>query len=137
MGLSQWVIGRKGGKLDRVKPTVVIIDDDGEFRSSASALLRLRGYEVVGEGGTVSGALELVSTSQPDVVLLDIHLSRWRWTVSRGALDQRLRTKRPRVVLISSDPSAASQRLVRSSGAAGFVAKENLGAASVDDLLAG
>jgi DNA-binding NarL/FixJ family response regulator len=137
MGLSQWVIGRKGGKLDRVKPTVVIIDDDREFRFSASALLRLRGYQVVGEAGTVSDALEPLSISQPDLVLLDIHLPDGDGLSVAARLTSEYGPSRPRVVLISSDPSAASQRLVRSSGAAGFIAKENLGAASVDDLLAG
>jgi len=120
-----------------MKPTVVIVDDDPEFRCSASELLRLRGYQVIGEAGSVSDALEVVSAAQPDVVLLDIHLPDGDGLSVAARLTGEYGPRPPRVVLISSDPSAASERLVRSSGAAGFVAKENLGAAGLDDLLSG
>ena len=136
VGLSPWVTGPEAAILDPVKPTVVIVDDDEDFRRSAAALLELRGYRVVGGAGRVSDALALVSAAKPQVVLLDIHLPDGDGLAVAACLTEEP-GPRPRVVLTSSDPSAASQRLVRASGAAGFLAKEDLGADGLDDLLSG
>jgi DNA-binding NarL/FixJ family response regulator len=51
---------------------VVVIDDHSLFRDGLISLLEAAGFEVVGEAGDGCGALQLVSRTQPDVVLLDI-----------------------------------------------------------------
>lgn len=60
---------------DTGPPRVVIVDADRRVQQSVSELLRLSGgIEVVGESGDVRGALALVETERPDVVLLDPRL---------------------------------------------------------------
>jgi DNA-binding NarL/FixJ family response regulator len=52
---------------------VVVVDDHDLFRSGVRAELRGR-VDVVGEARTVAEAVEVVSTREPDVVLLDVHM---------------------------------------------------------------
>jgi DNA-binding NarL/FixJ family response regulator len=52
---------------------VVLVDDHGLFRSGVRAELG-RQVEVVGEADDVQPAIDLISSVQPDVVLLDVHL---------------------------------------------------------------
>jgi DNA-binding NarL/FixJ family response regulator len=114
--------------------TVLIIDDDPSFRSSARILLASRGYQVVGEADSSDTGLPLASVTCPDAVLLDLNLSH-----SDGlAVAARLTAAGgPRVLLTSSDPTLAPDHLVRRSGAVGFVAKENLAEAALDTYLTG
>jgi len=55
------------------KPRVVLVDDHGLFRSGVRAELGLR-VQVVGEADDVQPAIELITRTEPDVVLLDVHL---------------------------------------------------------------
>jgi two-component system nitrate/nitrite response regulator NarL len=114
--------------------TILIVDDDPSFRSSARILLAVRGYRVVGEAGRGDEALAIASVTCPDAVLLDVDLPdsdglavAARLTAAAG----------PRVLLTSSDPTAAPDHLLRSSGAVGFVAKEDLADAALDAYLTG
>ncbi len=52
---------------------VALVDDHRLFRSGVRAELG-DAVEVVGEAGTVAEAVELVVRTQPDVVLLDVHM---------------------------------------------------------------
>jgi DNA-binding NarL/FixJ family response regulator len=113
---------------------VLIVDDDPSFRSAALGLLAARGYQVVGEAGCGADGLALASEIRPDSVLLDVNLPdadgvavAARLTVAGGA----------RVLLTSSDSTAVSERLMRSCGAVGFVAKEDLADAALDAYLTG
>lgn len=54
---------------------VVIVDDHIVFREGLRALLRrVQTIEVVGEAATTEEAVEVVHDTQPDVVLMDLHL---------------------------------------------------------------
>jgi DNA-binding NarL/FixJ family response regulator len=53
--------------------TVVIVDDHSIFRSGLRADLA-GGIRVLGEAATVDEAIDLVIATQPQVVLLDVHL---------------------------------------------------------------
>ncbi|GAB3281746.1 response regulator transcription factor [Sinomonas notoginsengisoli] len=53
--------------------SVVIVDDHTIFRSGLKADLDDR-VRVVGEAGTVEGAIEAIERLRPQVVLLDVHL---------------------------------------------------------------
>jgi len=55
------------------KPRVVLVDDHGLFRSGVRAELGQR-VQVVGEADDVRPAIELIGRTEPDVVLLDVHL---------------------------------------------------------------
>jgi DNA-binding NarL/FixJ family response regulator len=52
---------------------VVLVDDHELFRAGVRAELEGR-VEIVGEAGTVDEAIALIEQTQPDVVLLDVHM---------------------------------------------------------------
>jgi DNA-binding NarL/FixJ family response regulator len=52
---------------------VVLVDDHAMFRSGVRAELGER-LEVVGEAGTVREAIAVITSTKPDVVLLDVHM---------------------------------------------------------------
>ena len=114
-------------------PTVLVVDDHPAFRASARRLLERDGFEVVGEAGDASSAVELARRLQPDVVLLDVGLP------DGSGLDvaRRLRGSRSTVVLVSSRDPGDFGPAVQSSGAAGFIAKERLTAGDVRALWEG
>jgi DNA-binding NarL/FixJ family response regulator len=55
------------------RPTVVIVDDHALLRAGVRAELEGR-VEIVGEAGTVTDAIAIITATQPDVVLLDVHM---------------------------------------------------------------
>jgi DNA-binding NarL/FixJ family response regulator len=57
----------------RAVTTVVLVDDHQMFRTGVKAELG-DGIEIVGEAGDVDEAVGVISTTRPDVVLLDVHL---------------------------------------------------------------
>jgi CheY-like chemotaxis protein len=113
--------------------SVLVVDDDPIFRGLARRMLSAGGLVVVAEADTVAAAMEVVEALRPDAVLVDVglpdgdgitlahHLSSLPW--------------RPRVLLTSTDPDAASSADVRWSGAGGFVAKHELPNAPLQTLL--
>ena len=112
--------------------TVLIVDDDPSFRRSARGLLAARGYQVVGEADCGAAGLALASTIRPDAVLLDVNLPDGHGLAVAARLAA---AGGSRVLLTSSDRAAAPERLMRSCGAVGFVAKEDLADAALDTYL--
>ena len=55
-------------------PTVLVVEDDPSLRMFCRVNLELENYRVL-EAETLSRAEELVRSEQPDVVLLDLHVS--------------------------------------------------------------
>jgi DNA-binding NarL/FixJ family response regulator len=113
---------------------VLVVDDDPVFRSLARRTLVAEGLVVIGEAGSVAAALAAAHALRPDAVLLDIGLP----DGDGVALARELTALpwRPRVVLISSDPDAASPDEVLASGAGAFVAKDDLPNAPLERLMA-
>lgn len=56
------------------RPTAVICDDDPLSRQVLTAALEGVGYEVVGRVANAAAAIQLVTTYQPDVLILDLVL---------------------------------------------------------------
>ena len=56
-----------------MKRRVVLVDDHGLFLAGVRAELG-DAVEVVGEARTVGDAVQLIKETDPDVVLLDVHL---------------------------------------------------------------
>lgn len=98
---------------------VLLVDDDEAFRESAARLLAERGYDVVGEAGTIADARAAASRLRPDAVLLDVNLP------DGNGIDLAA-DMTARVLLTSTDASAVTERLLERCGAAGFVAKHDL-----------
>jgi len=115
--------------------SVLVVDDDREFRGLATRLLTAMGLVVVGEASSVAAAEAMAAELRPDAALVDIGLPDGDGLV----LAQRLAALpwRPRVVLTSSDPDAGSTTAARSNGAIGFIAKEELPGASLRAMLVG
>ena len=59
--------------MTSVRPRVVLVDDHRLFRAGVRSELG-DAVDVVGEAGTVAEAVALVVATQPDVVLLDVHM---------------------------------------------------------------
>jgi DNA-binding NarL/FixJ family response regulator len=114
--------------------TVLIVDDDPQFRGVVAEMLASRGYRVVGAAASAAEGLALASLLHPDAVLLDVHLP----DGDGIALAARLTANGgPQVLLTSTDSRAATARLIRDCGAAGFVAKAELAGAALDRYLEG
>jgi len=63
---------RNGQGADAVR--VVVVDDDRLFRTALAELLALNGLDVVGVASSGERVLELIDTTNPDVVLMDIQM---------------------------------------------------------------
>jgi CheY-like chemotaxis protein len=107
-----------------VPRSVLIVDDDAEFRRLARCILGGDGLAVVGEAETVATALTAAQALRPDAVLVDVGLPDGNGIDLAGMLSALPWS--PRVVLISSDPEAASDEDVRRAGACTFIAKDHL-----------
>jgi CheY-like chemotaxis protein len=111
-------------RLDAMKFTVLVVDDDPSFRTVAVQILRRRGFEVAGEASDGAGAVAGVEALRPDGVLLDVHLPDGNGFEVAGRLSQLERA--PRILLTSSDLYAGDQQSAERCGAAGFTAKSEL-----------
>lgn len=111
--------------------TLLIVDDHPSFRASARSLLESEGYDVVGEAADGAAALRLAEELRPDVVLLDVHLP----DLHGFDVTERLRRLEaaPEVVLTSSRADYSS--VVGTTGAVGFVPKDELSASALAALL--
>jgi DNA-binding NarL/FixJ family response regulator len=89
---------------------VLIVDDDGDFRRTASRLLAERGYRVVGQAGSVAAARLAIDELRPDAVLLDINLPDGNGI----SLAEELANSHPdvRVLLTSSDATPQGAQCV-------------------------
>jgi DNA-binding NarL/FixJ family response regulator len=116
-----------------MRPSVLVVDDDPVFRGLARRVLEAEGLEVVAEAESFETAVDVAHALRPDAALVDIGLPDGDGlTLARqlSALPWR-----PRIVLTSSDPDAASPEDLRRSGAGAFVAKHELPNAPLERLL--
>ncbi len=102
--------------------SLLVVDDDPDFRDLAARVLADWGHVVIGQAGTVAEALARAAELHPDAALVDIglpdgdgfaltrELVRLPWAV--------------RVVLISADADPRHTRSAQQAGALGFVAKD-------------
>jgi DNA-binding NarL/FixJ family response regulator len=114
-------------------PSVLLVDDDPDFRGLARRLLIAAGLAVVGEAATVAAATAAALDLRPAAALVDVGLPDGNGIALAGAL-----TALPwdlRVVLTSTDADAASPDDVRRSGADAFVPKADLPNAPLLQLL--
>jgi two-component system, NarL family, nitrate/nitrite response regulator NarL len=112
----------------------VIVDDSEGFLASAARLLESQGVEVVGRATSSQAALRQVAALHPDVVLVDLDLG----DEDGIELTKQIKANDPSagVVLISAHDWDELDELVSESGAAGFLAKRDLGAAAIGSLIA-
>ena len=116
----------------------LIVDDNASFREEMRGLLAEQGLDVVGGAGSGTEALRQIAELRPDVVLIDIDLGQ----ESGLELARRLRERSgqaavPHVILISTHDEAEYADLIEASSAIGFLAKIDVSAATIRQMLAG
>jgi DNA-binding NarL/FixJ family response regulator len=118
--------------LGHVALRCLIVDDNGGFREAARSLLEREEIEVVGVASNSAEARSRVEALRPDVVLVDIALG----SESGFELAQALaREGGPTLILISTFAEADFVDLIAASPAVGFIAKSELSARAVRDLV--
>lgn len=116
-----------------MSPSVLVVDDDLEFRELAVRLLAASGLTVVGEADSVAAALAAVARFQPSAVLVDVELP----DGDGLALALRLASLpwHPRVVLTSINGDITTTKEAWRAGALAFVNKADLPNAPLARLL--
>jgi two-component system, NarL family, invasion response regulator UvrY len=112
---------------------VVVADDQLPFRRAARAVLgALPDFELVAEVASGEEAVDVATSLEPELVLMDIHME------GIGGLEatRRIVAERPDavVVLVSSYRAEELAGAITESGAAAFLPKEQFGAAALKDL---
>jgi DNA-binding NarL/FixJ family response regulator len=108
---------------------IVVVDDHHLFRAGVRAELAAH-HDVVGEAGAPAEALAVIATSQPDVVLLDVHLPDGGGVAVLEALTGM--ASPPRVLALSVSDAAEDVVPMIRAGALGYVTKT----IDTDELLA-
>jgi DNA-binding NarL/FixJ family response regulator len=115
------------------RPTLLIVDDHGAFRSTARALLECDGWDVIGEAGDGTSGIEAARDLNPDVVLLDVRLP----DLDGFEVAERLTAggEGPAVVVTSSSDDPLYADRARETGARGFIAKHDLSGEALQRLV--
>jgi DNA-binding NarL/FixJ family response regulator len=111
------------------RPRVFIVDDHGLFRSGVRAELGTE-VEVIGEADDVAPAIAGITASQPDVVLLDVHLPGG----GGHAVVTAVKATHPQIRFLALSASDAPEDVIAviRAGARGYVTKTISGAELVD-----
>lgn len=118
-----------------MKPTLLIVDDHPAFRATARMILEAEGFDVVGEAENGSAALTAVKELRPKIVLLDVQLPDMDGFAVTGLLVS-TNGSAPAIVLMSLREASEFGSLLASSGARGFIPKEELSGRAVAALVA-
>lgn len=103
---------------------IVVVDDHELFRESLVTLLSMeQDLEVVGRAGNGEEAVEVVAATQPDLVLMDIHMP----VASGLEATERIRTLYPatRVLILSISQDEEDLLEALRAGASGYVQKDS------------
>jgi DNA-binding NarL/FixJ family response regulator len=113
------------------QPRVVIVDDHGLFRSGVRSELGSQ-VDVIGEADDVAPAIALITGTEPDVVLLDVHLPGGGGQLVITAV----RSAHPQVRFLALSASDAPEDVIAviRAGARGYVTKTISGPDLVDAI---
>lgn len=102
---------------------VVLVDDQALFRAGIRMLIASQpDLEVVGEAGNGQEAIDVVRTTRPDVVMMDIRMPVMDGLTATAEI--LARSDAPRVVMLTTfDLDEAAARAIRQ-GASGFLLKD-------------
>jgi two-component system, NarL family, invasion response regulator UvrY len=115
---------------------VLLVDDQRQFRITVRSLLDSEAsYLVVGEAADGEEAVELARSLRPDLVLMDVRLP----GITGIEATSRIVASAPAtaVVLMSTVRRAALPADLLHCGAVGFLQKEDVDPAALEQLLAG
>ena len=121
------------GQSDRMPLRCLLVDDNDAFLDTASLLLDREGVTVVGRASNIAEGLRQARALRPDVILVDIGLgSESGFTLARLLAGD---DQDADVILISTGAEADYDELIAESPAAGFLAKSELSAQKISQLL--
>jgi DNA-binding NarL/FixJ family response regulator len=134
LGLALPGVAQTGAMIGCMPVSVLVIDDDPMFRVLARRILAGAGLTVIAEAESIASTIAILRHLRPAAALVDVNLPDGNGI----ALARELAALpwRPRVLLTSTDPDAASPDAVRSAGADGFVPKDELPNVPLERLLA-
>ena len=75
---------------------VLIVDDTDHVREMLVQMLTLDGFDVVGKAASGSQAIELVDTTEPDIVIMDLKMP----AMDGITATQQIREKRPTIPVV-------------------------------------
>jgi DNA-binding NarL/FixJ family response regulator len=136
-GNGRWPLaGHNGTVTSDVKPIrVVIVDDNPEFRLSATRLLEHQGLRIVGAAATSADAVRSVRELRPDVTLVDVELGAESGFDVAEALHDVDGEGQALVILISTYAEPDLTDMIEASPAVGFLAKSALSASAISAAL--
>jgi DNA-binding NarL/FixJ family response regulator len=113
----------------------LIVDDNAGFLAAARSLLEREGIAVVGVASSCAEAVQLAGKLRPDVALVDIDLGEESgFDVARRLAGAGGPVLSP-VVLISAYPEGDFADLIAASPAVGFLAKSEVSATRIQEVL--
>jgi two-component system nitrate/nitrite response regulator NarL len=113
----------------------LIVDDSPRFGEEARDVLEHQGISVVGIATSGDEALRLASGLRPDLVLVDISLGEESGFDVARRLVNTSNDKPPAVILISSYDEREFSGRIEASPTLGFIAKTELSARHIRELL--
>ena len=102
---------------------VIVVDDQAPFRAAARRVVAATaGFELAAEASSGEEAIALVSAIRPDLVLIDVHMP------GMGGIELARRiADGTRAILVSSSNAEELPKEAMSSGAAGYIKKDDFG----------
>ena len=115
----------------------LIVDDSPRFGEEARGLLEHEGISVVAVARSGDEAVQLAEALRPDLVLIDISLGDESGFEVAGRLAGGAGSSRPALIFVSTYEEPEFSARIAASPALGFIAKTELSASRIRELLAG
>jgi DNA-binding NarL/FixJ family response regulator len=129
--------GHSCNRAGLVRLRCLIVDDNTSFRGEIRGLLAEQGLDVVGGAGSGAEAFRQIAELRPDVALIDIDLGgESGFELARQLRERPGQAAVPHLILISTHDEAEYADLIEASSAIGFLAKVDLSAATIRQMLA-
>jgi DNA-binding NarL/FixJ family response regulator len=118
-----------------VPSSVLIVDDNEAFLGAARVLLEREGLAIVGVASTTDEALRRAEQLHPDVILVDITLAGESGFDLTRRLVEGGRASESAVILISTHAQEDFADLIAECPACGFLAKSELSAQAIREII--
>lgn len=106
-----------------MKKRVLVVDDSEIVLAMAREALEEGGFDVITSENAMEANNYIFSRRKPDLIILDVMLPMIDGDKKAKMLKEHELTRNIPILLLSSKPEAELQRLVRESGADGFIRK--------------
>src|SRR5689334_1468004 len=106
---------------ERPPLSIVVVDDDVDVRELMTMALERGGFTVLGEAANAAEALRVVGETQPDLVLLDLHMPDASGLEVMPALKEA--SRRTKFVMLSAISATYMVEAAIDAGVVGFIEK--------------